>query len=350
MARSHREHPPLTDGWLVGFAFAEGDGDTLVTDVSHNILGSDDIAVSVLVENEAAGSWQTDKEAQGEPPGVIVFSEQSILGVNAVAEELLPVFARHFTDIHMVFTRDRLEISAPFRPLAELNPPEARRRDYRAIQASQAAHPPAPVRIEQPAALVQPENTRVMDGHRRGLIAVAGLAAVILGGTLFWLSHNSGGTPAAPKVPAQGRSIPAWAAGIEQTSLDGWIEIQRKFDLPADTVRSTIQILRSNDKYSSGQSLHDLARYPAEVKRAFSLLADRQTGAPFDSGPLLNDLKGRVVEGTRFPDEAEGGPYTSLERESFNNVVVLATIELFQRRREDPRVKEILAALRRGRP
>ncbi|MHB1619435.1 MAG: hypothetical protein ACYCTY_05530 [Sulfuricella sp.] len=331
MATSDRENATLTDGWLAGFAFDEGDGGTLVTDVPHDTLRTGHIAASFLVERREG------------TPGLVTFSEQSILGVKAAAKELLPVLARHFTDVHMVFTRDRLEISASFRPLAELNPLEARRRDYRAIQASQ---PPAP---EQPAALVQPESAWVMDGRRRGLIAVASLAAMILGGTLLGISHKSGDTPAAPKVPVAGRSIPAWAAGIDPTSLDGWIEIQKKFDLPDATVRSAIQILRTNDKYSLGQSLHDLARYPAQVKRAFSLLAGAQTGTPFDFGPLENDLKGRMVEGVRFPDEAPGGRYSSLEHESFNNVVVLATIELFHRRQNDPSVKEILAVLRRGR-
>ncbi len=346
VATADCENPALSDGWLAGFAFDEGNGGVPITDFPFDLLRNGHVSVSVLAEHHAADNWQ--KEGGG-TSGVITFSEQSILGVKAAAKELLPVFARHFTDVHMVFTRDRLEISAPFRPPAELKPPEARRRDSCVIQASPTAHPPALMRIEQPAALVQPENTRVTDGRRRGLIAVVSLAAVILGGTLFGVSHKSRGTPDALKVPVERRSIPAWAAGIDQTALEGWIEVQKKFNLPDATVRSAIQILQTNDKYPPGQSLHDLARYPAEVKRAFSLLAGAQTGTLFDFGPLENDLKGRMVAGVRFPDEPPGGAYSSLERESFNNVVVLATIELFDRRQDDHSVKEILAALRRGR-
>lgn len=345
METSDRENPPLAGRWLAGFAFAEGNGGILVADLSYDSLRTANITVSVLAENDAADNWQKGRERT---PGVITFSEQSILGIKAAAKELLPVFAGHFTDVHMVFTRDRLEISAPFRQPVELNPPEARRRDYHTIQASQAVQPPAPVTIEQPVGLVQPKAARVMDGRRRiALIGVASLAAVILGWTLLGALHKSDGTPAAPKVPVQGRSIPAWAPGLDETSMDGWIELQKKFDLPDATVRSAIQILRTNDRYPPGQSLHDLAKYPAEAKRAFSMLAGAQTGTPFDFGPLENDLKGRMVEGVRFPDEAPGGRYSSLERESFNNVVVLAAIELFHRRQDDPRVKEILAALRR---
>ena len=347
VATSDRENPALTDGWLVGFAFAKGDADTLVPDISHEMLGSRHITVTCLDEDHAADNWQ--KKAGG-TSGLITFSEQSILGVKAAAKELLPVLAKHFTDVHMVFARDRLEISAPFRLPAELNPPEARRRDSRVIQASPAAHPPTPLRIEQPAALVQPNAARVMGGRWRVVVmGGASLIAVALGGTFLGVFHAPLPARAALYVPVAGQSIPAWAAGIDQTSLDGWIEVQKKFDLPDATVRLAIQVLRTNDKYSPGQYLHDLTSYPAQVKRAFSLLAGVQNGASFNFGPLENDLKGRTRAGVRFPDEAPGGAYSSLERESFNNLVVLTTIELLQRRQNDPGVKEILAALWRGR-
>lgn len=343
---SDREEPALDDGWVAGFKFAEGERGSLINDVPDDILRSGDIRVSLLADIDAAEHSQNEIESEGNR-GLITFSEHSILGVKEAAKELLPVFAKHFTDVHMIFTRDRLEISAPFRHPDASNLPEARPRDYRTIEASQAANPPAPVRIEQPAALVQPKSTSVMHGRRRGLIAVVSLAAVVLGWSLLGVSHKSGGIPVAPKVSVEGRSIPAWAAGIDQTSLDGWIEVQKKFDLPDATVRSAIQILRTNDKYGPGQDLHDLARYPTEVKRAFSLLAGAQTGTPFNFDPLMDDLKGRSVSGLRFPDEPPGGSYSLLERERFNNVAVLAAIELFHRRQDDPSVKAILAALQR---
>lgn len=134
--------------------------------------------------------------------------------------------------------------------------------------------------------------------------------------------------------------------GIDQTSLDGCIELQKRFDLPDTVVRAALRILRANERYPSGP-LHDLTLYPVEVKRAFSPLASAPRGA-LDS--LVDDLKRRTLQGARSPDESPGGPYSQLERESANNIAVLATIELFQRRREDPGVKEVLAALRRGRP
>lgn len=341
---SDREHPPLADGWLVGFAFSQGEGDAVAAEISHGILASGHIKVKLVAVNDAAGNLQ--KEGAREPAGVITFSEQSIVGVKAAAKELLPVLAEHFTDVHMVFTRDRLEISAPFRTPANLSPSKGQRRDYRAIQANHEAHPPLPARIEPPAALVQPEIARAKHGRWRVPIAVSILAVVILGWILLGLSHKSGSTQAALNVPVEGQRIPPWAAGIDQTALRGWIEIQKKFDLPDATVRSAIQILQANDRFSPGHTLRDLASYPAEVKRAFSFLAGAQKGTSFDFGPLTDDLKGRMTAGARFPDEEPGGHYSWLQRESLNNVVVLETIELFRRRQDDPTIKEILAALR----
>lgn len=347
LATSDRENPIRTDGWLAGFAFTDGDGDVLLPDIPHDILRERAIAARVLVEDNAADNWQKERESSG-TPGLITFSEQSVFGVKAAAKELLPVFARHFTDIHIVFTRDRLEISAPFRSPAELTPLATRQGDYRTIQASQVAHPAAPIGIEQPAALVPPKSTGVMGGRRRGLIAVVALAAITVAGAFMGVSHKPEDR-ATPKVPAEGLTIPGWASGLDQTSLNDWIEVQKKFDLPDALVHSTIQILRADNKYTPGQLLYDLTRYPAQVKRAFSLLASQQAGTPFDFGPLEKELKGRIVAGVRFPDEPPGGVYSSLQRESFNNVVVLATIELLHRRQGDSSVKEILAALQRGR-
>jgi len=172
---------------------------------------------------------------------------------------------------------------------------------------------------------------------------------VILGWTLLGVLHKADDTPAAPKAPMEGRSIPGWAPGLDETSLDGWIEVQTRFRLPGDTLRSAIQILRADDKYPSAHQLHDLSRHPVQVARAFSLLAGLQPSAPPDLGALQKDLEGRLVGGVRFPDEPPGGRYSPMNREMYNNTVVLAIIDLLHRRQGDPGMKEILAALRRGR-
>jgi PilZ domain len=343
---SESKNPLFADGWLVGFAFVEDHNSILIT-IPRNMLGAIDVAATVLPTDRPVDHRQIEaEEREQDTSGLITFSEHSVLGVKAAANELLPVFAKHFTDVHMVFTRDRLEISAPFRVPAESNPQEARRQDYRAAPANQVLQPAAPVTIEQPVAVVQPHNNPATDRRRRVLIGVATVVAMILGGSLLGVFHRPEPTRVAPDVSTEGMSIPAWAIGLDQTKLDGWIKIQQKFGMTNAEIRSAIRVLQTNDKYSAGQDLYDLTRYPAQVMRAFSLLASvKKEGASYNFGPLKNDLAGRVIQGARFPDEPPGGNYSTLQRESFNNVVVLAVIELLQRRQNDPGVKAILAKL-----
>lgn len=341
-ANSDREEPTLAEVWLVGFAFTEGGIGTRVAHYLTDYLHSGDIKVDLLVERSPVDNWPEDR---ARTPGLITFDEKSILHVKTAARELLPVFAKHFTDVHMVFMRDRLELSAPFRSPTELNPSEPPRQGYPAIRANQMVEPLAPVTIEQPVALAQPKSERAMHARSRVVIGVASLAAVIFGASFLGVFLNPIDARPVINLPVAGQSIPEWAAGIDQTSLDGWIGIQKEFNLPNVTVRSAIQILRTNDKYGPGQTLYDLTRYPAQVKRAFRLLAGVKKRGSFNFGTLHKDLAGRIVEGVRFPDEAPGGNYSLLQRESFNNVVVITTVELLQRYQNDPGAKNILAAL-----
>ena len=339
----------FADGWLAGFEFDQVGNDRWNTDAFQDILRSGHISISLLFDIDAADQSQSEMQASGDR-GLFSFSKSSVGGVKAAADELLPVFAKHFTDVRMVFTRDRLEISAPFRTPAELNPLEARPRNYRTAPVTRVVEPAALRTIEQPTALVQPKSSPAIHWHRKVLIGVGGVAVLVLGAHFVENIHPSQPTRTALDVPVERRAIPVWAAGIDQTALDGWLKVQKKFSLSDSTVRAAVEILRQDDKYGPGQELYDLTRYPSQVMRAFSLLAGAQSGPSFHFNPLENNLKGRAVEGARFPDEAPGGAYSPLERESFNNVVVLAAIELLQRKKSDPGVKEILGALVRDRP
>ena len=337
----------FADGWFAGFEFEEGVQDNWNSAAFHGILRSGDVSVSLLF-NIGAADQSPSEIARAGDRGVLTFSKSSVEGVKAAADELLPVLAKHFTDVNMVFTRDRIEISAPFRTPAELNPPPARRRNYRPAPANRVVEAAAATTIEPPA--LQPKGAPTMHWRRKVLIGTGGLALVILAARFVGIFHSPEPAQATPDAPVAMQTIPAWAAGIDQSALDGWIKLQKKFGLSGSTVRAAVQILAKNDKYSPGQDLYDLTRYPAQVTRAFSLLAGTQNGPSFQFNPLENDLKGRVVQGARFPDEAPGGAYSPLERESFNNVVVLAVIELLRRQENDPDVKKILAAIERHRP
>jgi hypothetical protein len=269
--------------------------------------------------------------------------KSSTLAFNAVTKELLPIFAKHLSDCQISVTRDRLELCASFRPLAELNLTETRRPAHRSIKHSQAAQTVS-LQIEQPLTSGEPKRARF---GRRVPIAIMAIAAVVLAGTLSGTSQKSGGALAQAESLNATHSIPGWASRIERTSLQGWVDIQTTFELRDATLRTALQVLRTNDRYPSAHRLHDLTRYPAQVKRAFSLIA----GVQAESHPSLDAfaklLGEHMSEAMRFPDEPPGNRYSLLEPQVFNNMVVLACIELLQRRQADPRVKEILAVLRR---
>lgn len=349
MAASRRRNPPRAEGWLAGIAFAGGDGDVQITDIPRDILRAGNATVSFLKVNEEP--LERDSDADGEPLGVIALNEQSISGIKAATKDLIPVFAKHFSDVRLVFTRQRLEISATLRTPGEAGQPRIRLPDQRAIGTTQIVPSPAPVRAEPPAALLRSGKAQATNGRRRGFIAIAGLAAAIFGASLLGVLRKREGISTAPTMAPEDKFIPAWAQGLDGASLDGWIAVKTRFNLPDETARSAIQLLRNNDRYASAHDLHDLAKYPVQAQRAFSLLAgSKAAGAtPIDLAPLKSDLESRLMAGARFPDEAPGGRYSSLQRELYNNVVVLAVVDLFYRRQTDPGVNRVLTALRRGR-
>ena len=167
----------FANGWLVGFELEETEWDIWNNEAFKDILRSGHVSVSLLLD--AADLSQSEIEGTGDH-GLLTFSKSSSGNIKTAADELLPVFAKYFTDVRMVLTRDRLEISAPFRAPAELNQPATRRQDYRSVPADRVAESVIPTTIEQPAVLVQPRSASAIYTYRKALVSVS-LAVVILG-------------------------------------------------------------------------------------------------------------------------------------------------------------------------
>jgi hypothetical protein len=356
-----RNRMPRARGWLTGINFAQGDSDFRTTDIPHNIVRADDTKISFLDRNDMTAKNDNAVELRREPdneegtPGVTAVTEASFPGLAAATKDLIPVFAKHFSDVRLICTRDRLEISAYFRPLPPAEPAEAEVQNQPAIQPMQTA----PDRVEQPAAaevvqpsVAEPTEPPVTNGRMRRRIAIASLLVVVLGGSLLGISQKPDNEPDATGSTVARQKTPGWGVSLDDVLLDGWIEVKTHFDLPVSTVRSAIQIMQANDKYPSAHDLYDLAKFPAQAGRAFSLLAGSQTAtdATFNIRYLKDDLESRLMAGARFPDEVPGGRYSSLQRELYNNVIVLGVVDLFYRRQDDPTVKAVLAAIRRGGP
>lgn len=372
-----RSKLPRDKGWLAGITFAASDSEFLSTDFPHNILRADDTKISFIdrsdmtARNDSTVELHQEPNSEQETLGIAGLTEASIPGIATATKDLVPVFAKHFSDVRLICTRDRLEISASFRPPSQAQPAEAEVQNQPAIAPMQFApgrtEQPAPAEVMQPArekvlqpapeqsvqpSVTEPEKSPVTIGSKRGRIAIASLLVVVLGGFLLGVSQKPDSEPEGSVSTVARQSTPEWGVSLDDVLLDGWIEVKTRFDLPVSTVRSVIQIMQANDKYPSAHDLHDLAKYPAQAGRAFSLLAASQsaTGATFSIRDLKDDLESRLMAGARFPDEAPGGRYSSLQRELYNNVVVLGVIDLFYRHQDEPAVKAVLGAIRHDRP
>jgi hypothetical protein len=360
---TNRKNMPRSDGWLAGIAFAQDSNDDQIADISHDILRAKDTKISFLDRNDRSVDKQREPARVEETLGVTTLIEESMPSIMAATKDLVPVFAKHFSDVRLVCSRNSLEISASFRLPEQAEPSDPavlHRHAHRSMQ-------PEPSRFEEPESIsveeqdadiderpatVVPPLAQTFSSRKRVRIAIAGLAVLMLGGSYFGVIHKSENSPGVTQSAAIQPATPAWGVSLDDALLEDWIEVKTRYDLPVGTLRSAIQIMQVNDKYPSAHDLHDLAKYPVQAGRAFSLLADSQSqsGATLDIRALKDDLESRLMAGARFPDEAPGGRYSSLQRELYNNVVVLGVIDLFYRRQADPAIREILAGLRGDEP
>ncbi len=336
------QHP---GGWFVGFKFVP------MQSGASSLASPRDIPLGGQIEIDSLQGGDLPNETGQQPAatGGTIVSDHSIPEIRAAAESLLPILARYFRDVRLSLTRDRLEISAPFRSLAELNEMKAREEDRRAMHAVDAKSPlPLPKATQGDTTAAQLSGVRQRVGGRPVLVAAAGLLAVVAVWKVVGLLPLGERVSTARQVPTLQRLIPAWAAELDSSSRDGWMEVQARFGLTDARVLSGIRILKADDKYPAGHWLHDLSAYPAQVGRAFALLAGSGTRTLRDLGALTKDLEMRLVSGARFPDESPGDRHSLLSRELSENTVVLAVLDLLRRRQEDPATRDLLVALRRS--
>lgn len=334
-AASTNEATPA--GWLAGLAFASSEGPVAVKEVANDEIAVDLVCDTAQPQNHAAETFAP-----------LDLDRNAVSGLHAVAEDLLPIFAKHFVDLRFVLTRDRLEISAPFRAPGELKEPQAPRENPRPAESARRLPPTLPAHDEAAKQMSTSQNDRTKGWLQdRGFIVAAGvtLVGVLAGLNLLGLAlEKDDPWAAARSSAAQARSQAAWARELDPASMPGWLELQKKFELSDADVRSSIRILKANDRYSPGHSLHDLTKYPAQVARAFAMLESLPAKA--DLGALKSDLGARLANGARFPDEPPGPRYYSnLDPRLLDNTVTLTIIELLQRREQEPVVQNVRAAL-----
>jgi hypothetical protein len=178
------------------------------------------------------------------------------------------------------------------------------------------------------------------------MLVGAGLVAAVIGWMALtsWIkADRSSGTA---RVPWQQPPSPRWAIEVDPSARERWINIQSRFDLPDGTILTAVRVLKTNDKYPLSHWLRDLTPYPAQVERAFAILAGSGRGGPDTLGRLVKDLEMRLVSGSPFPDEAAGERHLGGSRELEDNTLVLAILELLHRRQDERAVKDLLATIR----
>lgn len=351
-AVSNHENQPDSKSWFAGVAFAGATSDIKFIDISQDILRADHATVSFSGCNDAWFEPVRDRNGEDDSVGVMALNEASIPAIKAATGELVPVFAKHFSDIRLVFTQQHLEISASFRAPVQSTAPQIEHRDRQPRQTRKAPSIAAPSSAEQPAGVAPAANLSNALWSRRLFMVVLGIAIVILGAIFSGALRKSDETSTASGPELARQSSPVWAQQLRlnEAALDGWLAIQKTFNLSDQTIQSAILTLRNNDKYPSAHDLHDLANHPVQVGRAFSLLAaaHNKAGTTDNIGALKDDLQSRFMAGARFPDETPGNRYSSLQRELYDNLVVLGVVDLLQRRQEDAGAKEIITAIQRS--
>jgi len=339
----------LPPGWLAGLAFAPGQAA-----VSSDEAFGDNLEVDLLPAHGARSQRPNTLERDDEPTlGV----GHALARFQAAAESLLPVLARHFSDVRFVLTRDRLELSAPLRPIEE---PETGKQGARTVEPEEARHEaPTARNPTQPARAARSPGAAGRDGanarpaaRASGFrwvlvllipVVVAAFAALNRFG-VFSARHDAAVAPRT--VASQEQPRPVWAREVQPSDLAGWVAIRERFGLSDAAIRSAIHALKANDRYAPGHAFRDLTAYPTQVERAFAILADRKASASYELDALKEELQGRLASGARFPDEAPGSRYFSnLDPRLYDNTIVLAVVELLYRHRADPDASHLLTAL-----
>jgi hypothetical protein len=349
----NRNNLPISKGWLAGISFDQTETGDRINAIPHDILHAGRATVSFDDHDDVPAKQELEQSAEQQGSELTFLDEVAIPALKSATNDLVPIFAKHCSEVRLICTRDRLELVASFRPPAGQTAPPITTPPERGVEIRQEPTASSP-NVELPSHMASPATMPAGKWPGREFVAWTGVAAAIVGAFYFAVLRDAGESPqeAEPIVALQ--ISPQWAQDLRLNHevRDGWVEVKRIHSLSDETVRSMILILRENEKYPSGHDLHDLSKHPSQAGRALSLLAAAQaeSATTFDIAMVKDDLESHLMAGARFPDEPPGGRYSSLQRELYHNLVVLGVVDLFYRRQNEPPVSEVLAAVRNAGP
>ena len=342
----NRNNLLVSKGWLAGISFDQTETDDRINAIPHDILHAGQATVSF--------DDYDDVPAEQQGSELTFLDARAIPALKSATNELVPILAKHFSEVRLICTRDRLELVAAFRPAAGKTAApisQPRERGVEIRQGQTAAPPPS---VELPSHMSAPRTAPKGNRPGREFVVSAGVAAAIVAAFYFAVLRDAGESLQEPGPIVAVQVSPPWAHDLrlDNEVRDGWVDVKEALNLPDNTLRSLILLMQDNERYPSGHDLHDLSKHPVQVRRALSLLATAQTesATKLDIGMVKDDLESFLMAGARFPDEPPGGRYSSLQRELYHNLVVLGVVDLFYRRQNEPPVSEVLAAVRNAGP
>jgi hypothetical protein len=345
----NRNNLPVSRGWLAGITFDQTETDDRINAIPHDILHAGRATVSFDDHDDVPAKQALEQSAEQQRSELTFLDERAIPALKSATNDLVPIFAKHFSEVRLICTRDRLELAASFRtPTGQTaapvtQPPE---RGVEIRQEPAAASPPS---VELPSQMASPTTLPAGKWRGREFVVSAGVAAAIVAAFYFAVLRDAGESTQEPESIVSLQVSPPWAHDLrlDNEAHDGWVEVKEALNLPDNTLRSLILIMQDNERYPSGHDLHDLSKHPVQVRRALSLLATAQAESAtiLAIGMFKDDLEAFLMAGARFPDEPPGGRYSSLQRELYHNLVVLGVVDLLHRRKDTTTVREILAAL-----
>jgi hypothetical protein len=338
-----REKRYRQDGWLAGFAFTPVDPHPASDTLFRNILQGNEVAAELLRECGASAPPERERGAEGES----IVDGKTADHLQGVVESLVPVRSRHFAEMNLVVVPERMKMSSRFESPTELSELRAAESGLWAVRNAPATLPPSVTETDPPIGPDLLAGWRALPLRRLALLAGAGVLAAAIGWKVLGLAFRAAQPATVSKASFPQSALPPWAVDLTAASRDKWAQAQVRFGLPDSVMVAMIRILRANDRYPPNHWLYDLSAYPTQAERALTILATSGPGTPPDLGALTRDLEMKMVAGARFPDESPGERHLVMTQESFDNNTVLAIIDLLARKRDEPAVKGLLAALRR---
>jgi hypothetical protein len=267
-----------------------------------------------------------------------------------VSSQLLPVLAQNLSDIRLKLTSDGIELSGSFRPIDQLvhpTPAESGHYQGRHLRAISLSAGP----VDSGTNGAADEVTSAGGVRRLGRTVTRSIIAVSLVGLLSTAAvYSSKRTQDVAAVLPSGAAVlptaalTAWSSKVDARNVQDWIDLQTSLKFSDAALTGSIELVRDHPKYPVAHRLNDLTLYPKQVHRALSLTANKIG----DINSLIDDLKQRLLLSANFPDEQARSNLPGLAeraKSDYDNLVVIATLELLLSTKDDPRTKAIFASL-----